>query len=296
MSVNPCQTADGTTDPGRKASAPSMAMAPEICCCGCLGMTTATRSYGQLPPGTGVPRGIPRQAGRPAVVGRCAGRETRARGRGCYRNPERFSAWAKSAGNAGYECFGMNSDEHDSASETRKRPGRGGNVPPAPLFEKGNTASPGRPKNLGLSIRERMNEMAEWTEDQVRRVARKASTPVNQRIAAERILMALDVGDLADFEEYLAGETNLRDLRKTRPTAVIKRASTRIRVHEDGRETVEREIELHDRSAQAFGNLMDRTLGRIGPAPDPTATGPIDVTIQFPEIPWPTDRSLQKSP
>src|ERR671912_335883 len=82
-----------------------------------------------------------------------------------------------------------------------KRPGKGGTIPPGPLFPPGNRQG-GRPPNAGLSLREEVNRLvaADPTEDELRSLATARKTGFRRRAAAIELLIMLELPDIADFE------------------------------------------------------------------------------------------------
>ena len=80
------------------------------------------------------------------------------------------------------------------------------------------------------------------------------------------MLRAMECGDMADFEGLLNGETTLQELRDSGVnTEVVKRIRQRKRtVSTDDRseETIEHEIELHDRAGADFDRVVEHTDGR----------------------------------
>lgn len=138
--------------------------------------------------------------------------------------------------------------------------GKGGIVPPVEhRFALGNPGSPGRPRSAGLTIREAINELIlkEYTEHDLREIARDKRCKASRRIAAERILKAMEFGDLADFEPWLNGEMTMAQLKQAGlNTEAIKKA----KIGDKGG----RELELHDRSRPEVELLINQTELSIG--------------------------------
>lgn len=120
---------------------------------------------------------------------------------------------------------------------------------------------------IGASVLMWLNSLANYTEPGLARVAQNEKCPASKRLAAQRLLRALQdkVGDLADFEPYTEGEKKLQDLRRDGvDTRVLKKAKCRTRTGSEGDVTVEREIELHQGEAarDALNDVIDRSIGR----------------------------------
>jgi hypothetical protein len=148
-------------------------------------------------------------------------------------------------------------DRMTPANQAVARVGRNGRLPPVEhRFQPGRSGNPnGRPP-AGATLREWLNVLAQacHTEDEIRQVARDKRNPWPKRAAAERILRALEVGDLADFQPFLNGEASIKDLRAAGiRTEVVKRA----KITAKG----DREIELHDRAGADFDRVIHETAG-----------------------------------
>lgn len=134
-------------------------------------------------------------------------------------------------------------------------------------FKPGQSGNPlGRPA-AGLSIREEINRMADYSEDKLRKVARDKSESWNTRVAAERMICALEYTDLKEFERVITGEETLREAAERGiNTEVVKKLKRRTRTTKsEGGDPVtetEVEIELHDRAAQDFDRVVNQTAGR----------------------------------
>lgn len=136
-------------------------------------------------------------------------------------------------------------------------------------FKPGNKMSPGR-KSLGASLADWLNifDTQDLREDDLRRIARDKAEPVTKRGAAERMLLLVERGDVADFERLLEGDQTLRQVRDLGiNTEVVKKIKVKRRTipsEGDGPDAVEveREIELHDRSGDEFDRICDRTEGK----------------------------------
>lgn len=165
-------------------------------------------------------------------------------------------------------------DRKPSKGKTPAAPpgaGNGGVVPPPEhRWKPGQSGNPaGRPPNAGASLREWVNTFAAkgLSRKQIEAIARDDSVPWPKQAAAIRVLRTTEAGDLADMQPFLDGDASLDQLRERGvATAVVKKAKQRTRTVTDdaGRTetTVEREIELHDRSGEDFDRVSDRTEGK----------------------------------
>lgn len=131
--------------------------------------------------------------------------------------------------------------------------GRGGIVPPAEhRFQPGWKGGPGRP-SAGFTIREAINQFIfnGTSEQELRSIARGCTEKPSERIAAARILRAMETGDLADFMPVINGDKKLDELRKLGVnTEVVKK----LKYTKDGPE-----IELFDRAGEAMDALIGHT-------------------------------------
>jgi hypothetical protein len=130
-------------------------------------------------------------------------------------------------------------------------------------FLTGNKLSPGR-KSAGASIREWLTVLSakDLDETGLRAIARGGKEPVPKRIAAKRLLAALEAPDLADIEPVLNGSATLAQLRDAGvDTSVVKRLKVKRAATEFG-EAVEVEAELHDRSLKETSWIADNTDGK----------------------------------
>lgn len=121
----------------------------------------------------------------------------------------------------------------------------------------------GRP-SAGATIREHINGMiqGDLSQGDLELVAQDQQLPAARRIAAQRILLAMEYGDQADFDDWLTGAKSLKDLKREGVnTAIVKKAKVKRTVTEFG-ESVEREIELHSRSGEDVDRIFDRTEGK----------------------------------
>ena len=141
--------------------------------------------------------------------------------------------------------------------------------PIAHRWKPGQSGNPsGKPRAAGWSIRERVNQLVEkdLTEKELRQLARNPSSGCTVRMAAERILRAMEFGDLSDFAGLMRGENTLEDLRAMGiNTEVIKKIKSKTRMvpigHGKVEEVVEREVELHDRAGAEFDRIVNQTAG-----------------------------------
>jgi hypothetical protein len=143
--------------------------------------------------------------------------------------------------------------------------GKGGIVPPTEhRIKPGEVRNPRGRRTAGASVREWVNVLAEQdpTERALRRISRDKRLPFAKRAAAERMLRMLELPDIADFAAFLNGSKSIEELRAAGvDTAVVKKVKVRNRVTPAGEQFVERELELHDRSAAEFDRVVNTTDG-----------------------------------
>lgn len=165
----------------------------------------------------------------------------------------------------------MSEEAKKTPEEQAIRAGKGGIVPPVEhQFKPGVSGNPEGRKTAGATIKEHINSMAEaeLTEDAIRKIARGKDEPFPRRMAAERILRAMEVGDLADFLPLIKGEKNIDEMRQGGSnTEVVKKLKW-------GKHGIE--IELFDRSGEDFDRVMDRTAGKPNQAVE--VSGGVGVT------------------
>lgn len=143
-------------------------------------------------------------------------------------------------------------------------------------FKPGNPGGPGRPP-AGVTILEHINGfvMADTSAKALKRIAKDENEGVARRIAARRLLSAVDQNDLADFTPLVEGEMTLAQLRaKGVDTTIVKKSKTRFL--KDG--GIEREVELRDEAANDFDRILDRTIGK----PKQEVTQHVDGTLRTP--------------
>jgi hypothetical protein len=137
-------------------------------------------------------------------------------------------------------------------------------------FKPGESGNPkGRP-SAGAAVKEWINLLAgkDLTEDDWWEILRNKKEPGNKRYAALHLIRGLENPDIADFEPLLDGQMSLRELRAQGfNTSLVKKTKRKERQIPQGEGqdpivVVEREIELYDRSGNAFDRIMDRTEGR----------------------------------
>jgi len=153
------------------------------------------------------------------------------------------------------------------------------------VIEPGEVRNPEGRKSAGLYVTEWVNILANETESTIRKVLRDPGQPTAKRMAAKRLLMSIEHGDLADFEPLLKGESSLNDLRASGiNTEIVKKVKikAKIELNEDGDpETVmERELELYDRSGNDFDRILDRTVGKPKQETTITHDGAIRTTAE----------------
>lgn len=133
----------------------------------------------------------------------------------------------------------------------------GGTPPVEHQFQPGVSGNPkGRP-SAGAALVELVNVLGARNpiESELRRIARDQNIGWMDRAAAERALRTLEAGDIADFEDWLTGDTSLQELReKGLNTELLKKC----KIDDEGG----RSLELHDRAGADFDRIADRTEGR----------------------------------
>lgn len=139
-----------------------------------------------------------------------------------------------------------------------------------PPWKPGQSGNPlGRP-TAGLTIKEHINSIAasNLTRDEIFEISKNPKEAWSRRVAAIRMVRSVEDPDIADYEDYLGGQINLRELRAsgvdTRPIKKIDETERRI---PQGRDLdpiieIERKLELHDRSSADFDRVMDQTVGK----------------------------------
>jgi hypothetical protein len=139
-----------------------------------------------------------------------------------------------------------------------------------PPWKPGESGNPAGRKTAGASVREWMNSFAEaeLTPAQLRAISLDESMPATKIAAAQRMLRMIEHPDMADFNPYLGGVLDLEQLKGAGiDTSLIKKAKVREFQGETGT-TIEREIELRDRSGEEFDRVCDRTEGKPKQAVD----------------------------
>lgn len=144
-------------------------------------------------------------------------------------------------------------------------------------------------KTVGAAIKVWMNHFStqDLSSQEVAEIYRDEKAPLTKRLAAKRLMRAMEDPDMADYEPVLEGEISLRDLRASGvDTTLVKKMKIREKTTtgEDGGETreVTRELDLHDRSLDEVRTIMDYTEGR--PAQQIAVSGAVTiaaVAIEF---------------
>lgn len=127
-------------------------------------------------------------------------------------------------------------------------------------FKRGQMGNPtGSTNPTKIAITKAMHAMgaADLTEEELRMVAKDRNIGFIRRAAANQLLRIMERPDLADYEGWLQGQADLRDLRNDgHDTSLIKKAKVKHRMTPGGEEFVEREIELHDRAGESWDRLI----------------------------------------
>ncbi len=132
---------------------------------------------------------------------------------------------------------------------------------PGGTFAPGQSGNPKGTRSAEAIINITINALmdADPGEDCLRRIAKDRTEGIQRRVAARRLLLMLEQADMTDFEPYLEGEANLRELRGNGVnTEVVKKVKTKRIITPQGEQMVEREIELHDRDGKEFDRVLDR--------------------------------------
>lgn len=136
----------------------------------------------------------------------------------------------------------------------------------------GQVLNPSGRKVLGAYITECKNSLGDklskgeigWND--IREMARSGKG--NWRPAAVQMIQSVELPRMADYEPLLDGEMDARGLEKSGvdTTAIKKMKLKRREIPQDNDDPpiveYEREIELHNRSGEAFDRIMDRTVGK----------------------------------
>jgi hypothetical protein len=146
-----------------------------------------------------------------------------------------------------------------------------GRPPRQHCFQPGRSGNPKGRRSAGASLAEHLNSLGEMTEAELRKLFENPGQPALRRAAALQLLHSLECGDLADFEDLMAGRVTMEDMALAGfNTAIVKRFKRKVRTirHRNGSiETITSvSVELHNRSGAAVDRIMDRTLGRPGVA------------------------------
>jgi hypothetical protein len=156
-------------------------------------------------------------------------------------------------------------------SDANSQPVGYGRPPREHCFRPGRSGNPKGRRSAGASLIEHLNSLGEMTEAELRDLFEDPRQPTLRRAAALQLLHSLECGDLADFEDSMAGRVTLEDMALAGfNTAIVERFKRKVRTirHRNGSiETIASiDIELHDRSGAAVDRIMDRTFGRPGVA------------------------------
>jgi hypothetical protein len=136
-------------------------------------------------------------------------------------------------------------------------------------WKKGEAPKPPGRGTAGATLREWLNTFAhqELTERDLRALMKGKDVPALKVAAAVLMLRCVEHPDLADFADFIEGRATIAELREAGvDTALVKKAKSRTRTYrtkDGGTVTVtEREIELYDRSGEAFDRICDRAEGK----------------------------------
>jgi hypothetical protein len=132
--------------------------------------------------------------------------------------------------------------------------------------------------------------VADVTEDELRKIAADRKESPARRGAAVRVIRYMERGDLADFQRFLDGTSDLKHLRDNGIyTDIVKKVKSKKRTipgPEGSPPTIEleREIELHDRSGEDFDRICDHTDGKATQRVEVTGPPNINLTINIPGL------------
>lgn len=130
-----------------------------------------------------------------------------------------------------------------------------------PPVKPGEILNPNGKRTAGASVKEHWNTLARHNlcERELRVIAEDLSQPWARRIAAQRMLRAMESPDLADFDDELKA---LRDSGIN--TKVVKKLKTKTKTYTQNNEPVtetDREVELFDRSGADVDRIVHNTDG-----------------------------------
>ena len=129
---------------------------------------------------------------------------------------------------------------------------------------------------VGASVKNWMNTLntANTSTADLLKISRDPKAQPSKACAANRLLNFRERPTLTDFALYVAGEVSLADLEAAGvDTSVLKRVKVRTFTGEDGRERVEREIELFDRALKESEFVVPESDGQPTSHTDVTSDG-----------------------
>jgi len=145
------------------------------------------------------------------------------------------------------------------------------NLRPKP-WKPGQSGNPAGRPSAGSSVREWINTLAHKTEAEWRKIASNTKEIGVKRMAAIQLLRAVEIPDMADYEDGTLAELRERGVNTT--------AIKKLKIVKPKKGAARREIELYDRVGDALDRIMDRTEGKPKQSVDVTHDGSIRTTAE----------------
>lgn len=132
----------------------------------------------------------------------------------------------------------------------------------------------------GATLTRLLSEFAGLRLDELRTIAADESAPWSRRAAADRMIRAIGVADVTQFEPWLSGRESLDELR-ARGVNLTGVAKLRVNTWSNGGSA--REIEFVH-GGEEFDRITDRTAGKPTQRQEVAVTTPLEVVITTPRI------------